>query len=174
MITIIIGTYRKDSLTSFLSEYYISLFKEKNYPFLVFDIREHLSIILSMDSKLGEENTEVKNLLKTYISPSSHLLFIIPEYNGSFPGIVKTWIDLSPPIFFKDKKVGLTGVATGRAGNLRGMDHLSDIMQYMGAFVHPNKLPISQFHTLIDEKRKSIEAFTQKRIKDQLDAFLDW
>ncbi len=49
---------------------------------------------------------------------------------------------------FDGKKAALIGVATGRAGNLRGMEHLTGVLNYLGTIVMPNKLPISRISKL--------------------------
>ena len=71
------------------------------------------------------------------------------------------------------KKALLTGVATGRAGNLRGMDHLADTLHYMKMNVHYNKLPISVINKVMDENGHLNEE-TLKVINEQLDEFIDF
>ena len=63
------------------------------------------------------------------------------------------------------------GVSKGRAGNLRGMDHLTGIMHYVGTVVHPNKLPISIVDTLFNEEEMA-HAETLRAINQQLDEFI--
>ena len=72
------------------------------------------------------------------------------------------------------KKALLTGVATGRAGNLRGMDHLADVLNYMKITVHPNKLPISAVNNVVNSEGKIIDNNTLKAINQQLDEFILW
>ena len=72
------------------------------------------------------------------------------------------------------KKALLTGVATGRAGNLRGMDHLADVLNYVKITVHPNKLPISVVNSVIGNEGKIIDKNTLKAINQQLDEFIHW
>ena len=95
----------------------------------------------------------VLELEKKWLLPAEKYIFISPEYNGSIPGVLKCLIDVSDvKKVWKGKKALLTGVSTGRAGNLRGMDHLTGIMHYVGTVVHPNKLPISIVDTLFNEE----------------------
>jgi chromate reductase len=81
---------------------------------------------------------------------------VSPEYNGSFPGVLKLFLDaLSVKDYkktFSGKRVSLIGVASGRAGNFRGMEHLTGIFNYLNMIVMPNKLPISSVEKVIDEK----------------------
>ncbi len=71
------------------------------------------------------------------------------------------------------KKALLTGVATGRAGNLRGMDHLSDVLHYLKMNVHYNKLPISVVDKVLDVNGRLNEE-TIKAINSQVSDFIDF
>ena len=68
----------------------------------------------------------------------------------------------------------LTGVSTGRAGNLRGMDHLASVLNYLKVMVHHNQLPISSVDKLMDEEGHFTDPNTLKAINLQLDEFLKW
>jgi NAD(P)H-dependent FMN reductase len=107
--------------------------------------------------------------------PTSKFLFITPEYNGSFPGALKMLIDNSRSnIIWANKKALLTGVSTGRAGNLRGMEHLAGVLNYLKITVLPNLLPISVINTLIDENGNMHDENTLQVINQQIDQFIEW
>ena len=127
-----------------------------------------------MGQDLLERNASVLQLENKFLLPASKYIFVSPEYNGSIPGVLKCLIDVSDVRrVWKGKKALLTGVSKGRAGNLRGMDHLTAIMHYVGTVVHPNKLPISIVDTLFNEDelqhRETLQAINQ-----QLDEFIDF
>ncbi len=77
-------------------------------------------------------------------------MFVAPEYNGSFPGILKVFLDAVHPDLNRNKKAALIGVSSGRAGNLRGMEHLTGVLNYLGIHVHPNKVPVSSVTNLMN------------------------
>ena len=113
-------------------------------------------------------------LEKKWLLPAEKYIFISPEYNGSLPGVLKCLIDVSDvKKVWKGKKALLTGVSKGRAGNLRGMDHLTGIMHYVGTVVHPNKLPISIVDTLFNEDEMGHQE-TLRVINQQLDEFINF
>lgn len=62
-------------------------------------------------------------------------------------------------------------MATGRAGNLRGMDHLADTLHYMKMNVFYDKLPISVINKVMD-KEGNLNDDTLKAINNQLDEFI--
>ena len=105
--------------------------------------------------------------------PVPKFIFISPEYNGSIPGVLKAMFDISDiQKSWWNKKALMTGISTGRAGNLRGMEHLTGILNYMKVTVHHNKLPISVVDTLLDKKGEITDAHTLDTINNQLDEFI--
>ena len=97
----------------------------------------------------------------------------MPEYNGSYPGILKLMIDNSDvKNVWWHKKVLLVGVSTGRAGNLRGMEHLTGSLLHMKMLVHPNRLPISIVDKLMDTEDRFSDENTIKAIQTQLAEFI--
>jgi chromate reductase, NAD(P)H dehydrogenase (quinone) len=106
--------------------------------------------------------------------PTQKFIFIIPEYNGTFPGVLKAMIDNSDIArAWYHKKALLTGVSTGRAGNLRGMDHLSASLHYLKMNVHHNKLPISAIDKVMDANGRLNEE-TLKAIDEQVIEFINF
>ena len=50
--------------------------------------------------------------------------FVVPEYNGSFPGAVKLFIDHLPyPEGFDNRPCAFTGLAAGQFAALRAVEH---------------------------------------------------
>ena len=78
------------------------------------------------------------------------------------------------PECFYGKKALLTGVADGRAGNLRGMEHFTGILNHMKVIVHPDKLPISVLKKLVNKEGDLMDEETKKVIEKQLKEFLDF
>lgn len=67
------------------------------------------------------------------VSKTDKFIFIIPEYNGSYPGILKTFVDcLQFPHSFRGKKGGMVGISSGTQGAALSMGHFSDVLNYLG------------------------------------------
>ena len=77
-----------------------------------------------------------------------------------------------PPGKWNDKSVCLTGVSSGRAGNIRGMEHLGSILHYLKMHVYHNKLPISQIDKIYAGQNNLVHEETVKNIEKQLEGFL--
>jgi chromate reductase len=164
MYTIISGTNRTGSYSIKIARQYQQMLAEKGVQASLISL-EHLDV--------SKRNAALKILEEKILIPATKFVFIAPEYNGSIPGVLKSLIDSSD--IQKDwwgKKALLVGISTGRAGNLRGMDHLTAILNYVNMVVHPNKLPISVVHKLVNEEGEIIDKSTLQAINVQLDEFI--
>jgi NAD(P)H-dependent FMN reductase len=163
MYTIISGTNRSGSHTEKVALEYQQILKNKNIDATLFSLKG-IDVL--------KRNAEIEKAETDILIPTQKFIFIIPEYNGSYPGVLKALIDNSDiKKVWNYKKALLTGVATGRAGNLRGMDHLSDTLHYMKMNVFYNKLPISVIDKMLDESGH-FNKETWKAVNHQLDEFL--
>ncbi len=166
MITIISGTNRKYSNTYKIAREYQLILQEKGIEAGIFSL-ENIDVF--------HYDAEFERIENEILIPTTHFIIISPEYNGSFPGVLKMLFDSSRSheMWFH-KKALLTGVATGRAGNLRGMDHLADVLNYLKITVHPNKLPISVVNSVVGSDGKIMDEYTLNAINQQLDEFIAW
>ena len=165
MYTIISGTNRVGSHTEKVAKEYQRILKEKNIDARIFSLK-NLDVL--------HRSPEILKIEAEILIPTKKFIFIIPEYNGSYPGVLKTLIDNSDiKNVWQFKKALLTGVATGRAGNLRGMDHLADTLHYLKMNVHYNKLPISVIDKVMDENGH-LNKETLRVINDQISDFIDF
>lgn len=163
MYTIISGTNRIGSHTEKVAREYQQILKNKNIEAPIFTLK-NLDVLHRSEGIIKAENE--------ILIPTDKFIFIIPEYNGSYPGVLKAMIDNSDiGKVWNFKKALLTGVATGRAGNLRGMDHLADTLHYMKMNVFYNKLPISVVDKVMD-KSGHLNEETRKAIDNQIDEFI--
>ena len=178
MITIISGTNRKGSESEKFAKHIFKILKQKTKEEL-----KYLSLVdLPLDTlhtEMYKEATQSKQLAAIQndcMIPAQKFVFILPEYNGSFPGVFKMFLDAISIREYKatlsNKKICLIGVAAGRAGNLRGLDHITAILQHVGSIVMPQKLPISSIGNLSNEEGVITDKNTLTAIENQLDAFL--
>jgi NAD(P)H-dependent FMN reductase len=91
----------------------------------------------------AERSIEFVKLFEQMIEPARHLVFVIPEYNGSYPGVLKLFLDGSPVKSFWNKHASIIGLSDGQSGNLRGQDHLTGVLHYLKMHVHYHKPKLS-------------------------------
>jgi chromate reductase, NAD(P)H dehydrogenase (quinone) len=164
MYTIISGTNRVGSNTLKVARQYQQRFKAQG-------IEAALITLEGVNPLPGAEGFEAWQ--RELLHPAEKFIFIAPEYNGSLPGILKLVIDSSDvKVAWWYKKAMLVGVSTGRAGNLRGMDHLTGILHHLNVQVMPNKLPISGVDKLLNSNDEINDMGTLAAIDKQIGQFI--
>src|SRR5680860_462187 len=121
MITIVSGSNRKDNKTLIFAEYAYEKLKKGGEQVRLLDLAqlEGEFICASMYGKASQPRI-IEEIQNQYFIPAQKFWFFIPEYNGSYPGVVKVLIDAMSTRdlekTFEHKKSCLTGIAMGRAG----------------------------------------------------------
>lgn len=175
-IVLIFATNRANSYTKTVGTIYNAYLNQKQVPTDIIDLRElSMQTHLLNDELYGKRSTIFTQLISEKLLPNTKFIFIAPEYNGSFPGVLKVFLDAIPPATWTNKKALLVGVSTGRAGNLRGMEHLTGVLNYLKFFVHPNRLPISLVDTHTEPGATRFKTDTQQKvIEEQINQFINW
>lgn len=171
MITIISATNRPNSNTLKIAKNYAQLMEKQGVESKLFSL-ESLPADFTKTDLYNQRSENFQQLLNEYIIPAKKFVLIVPEYNGSFPGILKTFIDAVHPDINRGKMVALVGVSSGRAGNLRGLDHLTGILHYLGMHILPNKLPVSSVLTLLNADGTLKDENTIKVLEKQIGEFV--
>ena len=155
MITVISATNRSPSNSIVIAKYIFGKLGDQKVNRLLDLCDFPLSAVHAGMYEEEGQDASLRLIQDDFMLNAGKFIFIVPEYNGSAPGILKLFIDACSARAYQEtfggKKAMLIGVSTGRAGNLRGLDHLSAILQYLGVIVYPEKQPVSLAHTLITE-----------------------
>lgn len=173
MISIISGTNRNASKTLMVAKAVERELVKMGLACQLLDLNE-VDFNLSNDTtyKADQLPEQLQDIQEKYFIPIDKIIIVSPEYNGSYPGILKYFLDLISvrkyADTFKGKKFSLIGVASGRAGNLRGMDQLTGTLMHVGGIVMPGSQPISSVGNMIDEDGKFKEG-----MYDLLSGFLE-
>ena len=171
MITIISGTNRPGSSTVKLAAYYQKKLAEKGVEAALFPLTE-LPGNLIETSFYGKTNPYFQPI-QDKITATDKFMFILPEYNGSYPGILKFFIDVCAfPESFYDKKAAITGLSSGRYGNIRGVDHFTGVCHYMHLQVMPLKIHIPNIRTEFNEAGNLFKEDTLKFTNEQIGKFI--
>jgi chromate reductase len=132
-IVIIVGTNRPNSMSRKIAEYYQNLLSKLNAPSLILDLVNlpHDFTVSAMYENSGKN--EGFNGLRALLEKTDKFVFIVPEYNGSYPGVLKAFIDGLPyPNSFTNKKAALVGLSSNTQGATIAMSHLNDVFSYLG------------------------------------------
>ena len=163
MISIVVGTNRKYSVSGQVAQYYKGILDRKmDTESQIIDLAELPGDFLG--NALYEHNgkNEVFNSLREKVQSSDKLVFIVPEYNGSFPGVLKAFIDgLKYPEGLRNQKSALIGVSSGVQGGVFAMSHLTDIFNYLGMHVLALKPKLAGIEKNFDGKQITNELYNQ-------------
>jgi len=162
MITIISGTTRTASRTKIVTDIYAEVLESKGITNQVLDLSEMPDLIHENGTYARKGYSDEFEKVRQVMIDSSKMVFVVPEYNGSFPGMLKAFIDAMPyPATWKDKKVGLIGLGNGVQGAVLALSHLTDIFHYMNAEVMGFKPKLNFIHTHLANGKLTNELFMQ-------------
>ncbi len=173
-IIIICGTNRTDSVSYQIAQLYQRLLNDKGCPNELIDLSD-----LPNDfafSALYEQagKNEDFNHFRELMAKTKKFAFIVPEYNGSFPGVLKTFIDgLKFPHSFKGKKSALVGISSGIQGAGLALSHLTDIFHYCGMEVLSLKPKFSHIEQNFDGE-KITNPLYQQLLEEQVEKLMDF
>ncbi|MDB4921613.1 NADPH-dependent FMN reductase [Mucilaginibacter sp.] len=171
LTTIISATNRPNSSTYKLAQYYQKKLKEKGLEAGILPLTQLPANIIESDL-YGKRSAEFKPI-QDIVTQTEKFLFIIPEYNGSFPGVLKVFMDAcSFPESFYEKKAALTGLSSGKYGNIRGIDHFTGVCHYMHLQVMPLKIHIGSINKEFDPDNNLFQNDTLKFTEEQMDKFI--
>ncbi|MCJ8211903.1 NAD(P)H-dependent oxidoreductase [Mucilaginibacter sp. RS28] len=171
MITIVASTNRPGSSTLKVARYYQRKLAEKGVEATLLSLIDLPHDVIKTDM-YGARSEAFKPIQKL-VTDTEKFIFIIPEYNGSFPGVLKVFIDACDfPQSFYDKKALLVGVSSGKYGNIRGVEHFTGVCNYINLHVHPNRIHIPAVHKDLDAEGNFTQPDTTRFVDEQLERFL--
>ncbi len=171
MITLINATNRPDNKTRVVVSAYQQLLINEGLQTQIFDMAE-LPLDFIFNASYGKQSPIMDEIIRKRLDPAERLVIVSPEYNGSYPGVFKAFIDAIHPKHFHGKKAALVGVASGRAGNLRGMDHLTDVLHHLGVEVLSYKVPISRLDAMMANNTQLDDEETLATLNRQIRRFM--
>jgi chromate reductase len=114
------------------------------------------------------------NPIREQMLHAEKYVFFVPEYNGSFPGILKTFIDgLAYPQTFKGKKCAMVGISSGVQGSVLAMSHLTDVFNYAKMHVLAEKPKLLKIENHL-ENGKLINPLFESLLEEQIESFLSF
>ncbi len=165
MYVIVSCTNRKESVTSKLCSIYADVLSDLGVTATIIDLCDLPGDYLESALYDNSGKNELFNPSRDVMEDAKKFVFVIPEYNGSFPGVLKAFIDgLKFPKTFTNKKCALVGLSSGQQGAGLALSHLTDILNYCGTHVLAFKPKLSN----IDDNMN----MTEKMLNDKYLGFI--
>lgn len=174
MITIVSGTNRKNSVSKQIALHCQKVLESKNIETDFIDLMDLPDDFIESALYDNQGKNDQFNSLQNQVNETQKFLFIIPEYNGSFPGVVKAFLDgLKFPNSLKGKKCGIIGVSSGVQGGVMAISHLTDIFNYLGMHVLANKPKLMKIESLMSDG-ELIDSSSLQRVEEHAEALISF
>jgi NAD(P)H-dependent FMN reductase len=178
MIYILSATNRPNSVTQKVALKTVEIFNfelKKSSSSLsakLLDLSE-LKIDIFEQNAYAEKPEWFENNFQQPILKAKGLYVITPEYNGSFPGVMKYFIDmLKFPESLNDLPVAFTGIAAGQFGALRSVEQLEILFQYRKAHIFGERLFVPGVGNKIKDDG-ALEGLEDRQL-EQIKGFIDF
>ncbi|MFY0625605.1 MAG: NAD(P)H-dependent oxidoreductase [Reichenbachiella sp.] len=171
MITIICSTNRQNSVSKLLTSIYQDILRTHNVEAKTIYLEDLPKDFTGTALYANAGKNDDFNPFRELMHKTDKMVFIVPEYNGSFPGVLKAFIDgLIFPTTFRDKKAALVGISSGVQGGGLALSHLTDIFNYCGMHVLANKPKLSRIEENLTEN--TLSKLYQSLLEEQVEKFL--
>ncbi|MCC5925001.1 MAG: NAD(P)H-dependent oxidoreductase [Bacteroidetes bacterium] len=172
-IAIVATTDRPGSNTLRFANYLKPLYESNGAKADVISLQD-FPIEKVIGGKYGKDIPEVKAFNDSILN-NDGIVFVIPEYNGSFPGIFKLFIDYLPfPESFSGMPVAFVGLANGSFGALRAVEQAQHVAGYRNAYVFPERVFIAQFHKQFSDDKGLHAELQEKLLRSQVRNFISF
>lgn len=170
-LKIISGTDRPNSNALKVSEYVKTLYQQEGAEVEVISL-EDFPLEEVVGGRYGKKLPAVEKFREPIVNADG-LIFVIPEYNGSFPGILKMFIDYLPfPKAFEKMPMAFIGEANGAFGGLRSVEQFQMIANYRNALQFPERVFIPRVKDEFDTEGGLKDPFKQKLLDSQVQNFV--
>lgn len=153
-IALIIGSTREQSRTA-KSVRFVAGCLEAQHGASV-DVIDPRDLVLKFPGQEGAEDFEAD--LTQRVARADAVLLGTPEYHGSFSAVLKAFIDcLGYPSALEGKPIAMIGVAAGRMGAAKSLEHLAGVCLHVGAMVLPGAVSISKAYAAFDDQGACVD-----------------
>ncbi len=106
----------------------------------------------------GQGASEDAKRMQETVAAATGVILATPEYHGSYSSVMKLLIDnLGFPSALSGKPVALLGVAGGRIGAIKALEHLRSVASHIGALVLPGPVSVARVRTVFDDEGRALD-----------------
>ena len=119
-------------------------------------------------------SAQMRSLRET-ISDATGLVFATPEYHGTYSAVTKLIIEnLGFPSVLASKPVALLGVAAGRIGAIKALEHLRGVLSHVGAIVLPGGVSVAGVQSAFDDEGRCTDAEVEATVRAVATNLIDY
>ncbi|MDD5068772.1 MAG: NAD(P)H-dependent oxidoreductase [Candidatus Pacebacteria bacterium] len=170
-IPVILGTAREGRWSEKVAHLMFKEIKKRSEVDSVFiDVKDY---ILGKTARFGSEQNEKNEAWHEVAEKADGFLFVIPEYNHSFPGEFKMFIDSLFKEYAK-KPVAICGVSDGAFGGTRMIDAVRPVLSYLGMIPVNPPVQFMKVNTIFDASGVLLDESYNKKIATTLDELIQY
>ncbi len=163
------GTAREGRDSEKVAQFVLQEVKKRSEIEPVFvDIKDYIS---GKTSRLSDEQSEKNKKWHDIAEKADGFLFVIPEYNHSFPGEFKMFIDTLFKEYAK-KPAAICGVSNGAFGGTRMIDAVRPVLSYLGMIPVSPTVQFMKVNELFDTKGAILDEAYGKKVSAMLDELI--
>lgn len=170
-IAILQGSVRPNNYTAKALALVLDEFN--NHPEVQVDLIDPTHLTLHLPGQ-GDDHSDAEKI-QDIVKNATGIIIATPEYHGSYSSTTKLVIDnLGFPSALSGKPIALLGVAAGRIGAIKALEHIRSVASHVGG--HPLPLPISiaNVQNIFDEDGNCTDPSSEKAIRSVVTNLLDY
>jgi NAD(P)H-dependent FMN reductase len=162
-IPIILGTARQGRKSEDAANFVFEQTKKRA------GVETELIDVRKLPMRLDDAGEQIKDpAFSSTVERCDGLIIVAPEYNHSFPGLLKHALDMNLKEYIH-KAVGICGVSAGPFGGARMIENLLPVMRELGLVMIFEDVNFGKIGTLFDERGALLDENFVRRV----DAFLN-
>jgi len=170
MLTIISGTNRPESNTKKVTDIVVQIYRDLGVPLQLLDLQELPPDLFAPAAYAAKPPAFAR--FANAVLEADGLVVVMPEYNGSMPGVLKVFIDhLKFPESFESRPVCFVGLSAGIWGCLRGVEQLQQIFGYRNAYVFPKRVFLPGISNAFNAQGGLANSENFQRLREQAEEF---
>lgn len=176
-LAVFCGSVRMGRKSPLVAKYITEEFKNSGAAISVtyIDLAEHNLPIMQERRGQHPNLPAVVDKLGQLLDDADAFVFVTPEYNGGYPGVLKNALDYFLDEFRK-KPIGVISVSSGRMGGNHAWRALAALFMRIGAFVAPARFHVAEVGKAFNDDGEVVSDHFKKsaaRFKDDFLWFAD-
>lgn len=165
-VTIVLGTARNGRKSEVVAQKLQTLISAAGAEVTLVDVKDHMSAAVTVPpwGEGGANDTPTE--WKTIAEATDAFVFVLPEYNHSFPGEWKLLVD-SLYKEYAGKKAYVAAVSNGSFAGARVMEHVMAVLLELKIQVGSARLHVGNVGDLLDEDG----SFTDEKTAERFEQF---
>jgi len=167
------GSTRRESFNKKLVAIAAQGAREAGADVTLIDLKDFPLALFDQDLEAEQGMPENGKKLKKLFIDHDGLLIASPEYNSSFPAVLKNaidWVSRPAPgepslVAFRGKVATLMSASPGALGGLRGLVHVRSILGNLGVIVLPDQIAVAKAHEAFQQDGSLKDPKQQARIE---------